>query len=344
MPREINLDEPHGSPYSAISALSTPTAGFPKASSYKNKTLFKSALPALSSDTASLRSSFLSEAGSVNNNGNQSTSRSITFKNAHRDGNRNSHVSGTNTRTSKKIDTAVIAQVGKDLQYVRSKQSFLSRSERFQKLVQQAFDSIDVDNSGTIDKTELYSGLILIHLNLAAYIGAAACRPVSKAYLDEIFDLLDTDGTGDLHRDEFLCIMTMLCSNIVLRVCIQIAMTFLIVPILAQYGMDLYEYLSGVVRIVIALLDAQEVLTEWLWKQTLNVMNLIVPSGIQSGIMLTKIKMEGYLPEDFAENLPITIATTLLGMLLVPWMLMRLDELYNRIATAKKDSKIKSQE
>lgn len=60
------------------------------------------------------------------------------------------------------------------------KSSFLTRSKTFQSLVNWSFDQVDTDGSGTIDKKELYAGLLLIHLHLAVYAGPAACEVSSS--------------------------------------------------------------------------------------------------------------------------------------------------------------------
>ena len=51
----------------------------------------------------------------------------------------------------------------------------LTRSKAFQKLASMTYDLMDTDKSGEIDKVELYAGLLMVHLKLAKYAGAAAC-------------------------------------------------------------------------------------------------------------------------------------------------------------------------
>ena len=57
-----------------------------------------------------------------------------------------------------------------------SESSMWSRSGHFRKLSDRAFELVDSDGSGYVDKKELYSGLLVIHLTLATYMGPAACR------------------------------------------------------------------------------------------------------------------------------------------------------------------------
>jgi hypothetical protein len=42
-------------------------------------------------------------------------------------------------------------------------------------MVTKAFNDCDTSKSGEVDKQELYAGLLLVHLKLAKFAGAAAC-------------------------------------------------------------------------------------------------------------------------------------------------------------------------
>lgn len=99
--------------------------------------------------------------------------------------------------------------------------SWLTRSKRFRQLSNWAFDVIDTDGSGNVDEKELYSGLLLIHLKLGCYAGPAACRPVDRQLVHDIFRKMDVDQSGSLDREEFLQVMMVLCSNVLTRVMVQ---------------------------------------------------------------------------------------------------------------------------
>ena len=54
--------------------------------------------------------------------------------------------------------------------------SWLIHSNVFVKYCDIAFDIVDADASGLVDETELYAGLLLIHLKLGSILGPAACK------------------------------------------------------------------------------------------------------------------------------------------------------------------------
>ena len=55
--------------------------------------------------------------------------------------------------------------------------TWLTRSKPFKRLTKWAFSVCDTDETGKVAKAELYAGIILVHLQLAKYAGAAACYP-----------------------------------------------------------------------------------------------------------------------------------------------------------------------
>jgi len=105
-----------------------------------------------------------------------------------------------------------------------------TRSKNFKKLTDWAFKTIDADGSGEVDKKELYTGLLMIHLKLATYAGPAACRPATREYCEKIFDQMDVDKSGELDREEFTEVMQIVCAQVFTRVAIQWTMTLMIVP------------------------------------------------------------------------------------------------------------------
>jgi hypothetical protein len=54
--------------------------------------------------------------------------------------------------------------------------SILLQSKHFLKYCDIAFDLVDTNGNGVVDETELYAGLLLIHLKLGSFLGPAACK------------------------------------------------------------------------------------------------------------------------------------------------------------------------
>ena len=100
-----------------------------------------------------------------------------------------------------------------------SSSSFLTRTKTFEKLAKYAFDMCNSDKeSGEIDKTELYAGILLVHLNLAKYAGAAACYPPSRATVEKLFDVVDVDNSKTIDEREFIHILKICSVDIASRV------------------------------------------------------------------------------------------------------------------------------
>jgi hypothetical protein len=56
-----------------------------------------------------------------------------------------------------------------------SKDNILTQSKPFQKLVDRVFAKCDTSKTGDVSKSELYAGLLTVHITLARYAGPAAC-------------------------------------------------------------------------------------------------------------------------------------------------------------------------
>lgn len=202
--------------------------------------------------------------------------------------------------------------------------SFFTRSARFQKMVDNVFVSIDTDNSGEVDKDELYAGLILIHLRLAAYVGPAACRPATKEYVEEIFDLLDVDESGELNREEFGTVMALLVSQITTRVFMYLVFPLAIIPFAAEFLVGL---LSGIE------------MDERIIAFANTTINVIVPEGMNDFFLASMEKVDNFIPDDLLEKLPLMFITTMLGFIALPWAVIQMDAFFNKMAASKKKGK-----
>ena len=88
-----------------------------------------------------------------------------------------------------------------------STSNFITRSLSFKRLCAYVFSICDAHKTGSINATELYAGVLLVHLNLAKYAGPAACFPASRSVVDKLFAASDDDKSGGIDAAEFEAIM-----------------------------------------------------------------------------------------------------------------------------------------
>ena len=83
-------------------------------------------------------------------------------------------------------------------------------------------DQPQKDGNGTkdcrIDVAQFYTGVLLVHLNLAKYVGVAACHPPTRDQITELFYLADADRSGSLNRQEFTNAVVVACTPITSRI------------------------------------------------------------------------------------------------------------------------------
>jgi hypothetical protein len=116
----------------------------------------------------------------------------------------------------------------------RNAANFVTRSRAFQKLTKWAFTVCDRDQTGQVGKSELYAGILLVHVQLAKYAGPAACYPPSRRVIDDLFDASDDDQSGYISEDEFSQIMVICCGQIASRMMVYYAIIVLLVPYTAS--------------------------------------------------------------------------------------------------------------
>jgi Ca2+-binding EF-hand superfamily protein len=202
-----------------------------------------------------------------------------------------------------------------------------------------AFKSIDIDKSGRVDKKELYSGLVLIHLKLAAYLGPAACRPATREYVEEIFEALDEDESGELDKEEFSKVITMLISQMTTRVILQLSMTLVIVPMIAGYVFNCicvgYKY----VRHIISNMNQFDKISSKISIMMEENIYSRMPDAVVAASAIIQAKVGNILTKELMETLPITIIGVLLGMLLVPWAFLKCDAIIEKMNSIHREKK-----
>ena len=101
----------------------------------------------------------------------------------------------------------------------------------FDAACQAAFAEVDIDHSGSIDKNELYVGVLELYLQLHRY--GLNIRTPPRDKVEKLMDLADTDGRG-LELEKFKEVIEPLVRQTFGRVILQIALT-IICPMIASY-------------------------------------------------------------------------------------------------------------
>lgn len=112
--------------------------------------------------------------------------------------------------------------------------NILTRSKAFKSLVDKVFTACDTSKSGDVSKSELYVGLLSVHITLARYAGPAACFPPSREVSDQLFEAADVDNSGGISKTEFENILMVLCAQILSRMMVYYGVLILFVPWFAK--------------------------------------------------------------------------------------------------------------
>eukprot|EP00929_Paragymnodinium_shiwhaense_P105868 TRINITY_DN70927_c0_g1_i1.p1 TRINITY_DN70927_c0_g1~~TRINITY_DN70927_c0_g1_i1.p1 ORF type:complete len:331 (-),score=51.70 TRINITY_DN70927_c0_g1_i1:214-1092(-) len=97
--------------------------------------------------------------------------------------------------------------------------------------IKHAFETVDIDKSGSIDRAELYAGVLLMYVEVNVWV------TVYAPTRDDVMGLMkriDADASGDLGYDEFKAILTILSEQILARAIMQLIFT-VACPIAAGY-------------------------------------------------------------------------------------------------------------
>jgi EF-hand domain pair len=257
---------------------------------------------------------------------------SIVHTTNHYNSNSSGGVPGILKKETKDYD-AIIAS--KRYQEQIKNASWFCRTKYFQKMCHMAFDAIDSDESGQVDEKELYAGLLLIHLQLGMYAGPAACRPLSREQVHTVFVKMDTDHSGTLNVLEFQSIMSVLFSNVLLRVIVQWSMTLMIVPWLAQF------ILSGIVTVITSItnvitnLDEHSAFFNFIELTIEGIAQFIYVTILPNFVKVTLSMIQRSIrlvPISIWKALPLTILSTVLGIVVVPYCIFQIDHYFQSLA------------
>mmetsp|Transcript_29024 Transcript_29024/g.33252 ORF Transcript_29024/g.33252 Transcript_29024/m.33252 type:complete len:205 (-) Transcript_29024:203-817(-) len=113
-----------------------------------------------------------------------------------------------------------------------------TRSKPFKSLVNKAFTACDLNQSGDVSRSELYSSLLYVHITLARYAGPTACFPPSREVSDQLFEAADIDQSNGIDKIEFESILMCCCAQILSRMMVYYSVLILFVPWLARHVLE----------------------------------------------------------------------------------------------------------
>lgn len=219
--------------------------------------------------------------------------------------------------------------------------SWFSRTHYFKEMSNWAFDVVDLDGSGFVDEKELYSGLLLIHLKLGSYAGPAACRPVARERVHDLFLKRDVDNSGTLDREEFGEMIAVLCGNVFTRVFAQWSLTLIIVPMVAKllldgvvslvsFCWDALTTLEGYDAIESAVLTQYNQIGGWFYEKSPD---FLMKAG--STFASRTYGILDMIPDSVWSTVPVTLVSCILGCLAVPYIIFKIDDFFQAIGERK---------
>lgn len=234
--------------------------------------------------------------------------------------------------------------------------SYWTRTKSFQKLCHWAFHTCDTSQTNHLSKDELYSGLLLVYINIARYAGPAACYPPSREVVDTLFDACDVDNSGSIEKDEFVSIMVILSSQLTSRIVTYYVFLILLLPYFVDGCMDLFRW-TGLVDVVKGMmgmdgasgvLDKSDSTADATLGVMTKMMNLITGTdgaggvldktdsmaGATPGVMM---RMMNLVPDTVWEQLPESVASFAIFSIVIPFCWNWVDEYLENVAERKKE-------
>ena len=94
------------------------------------------------------------------------------------------------------------------------------------KKLKHIFKTVDIDNSGSIDKKEAYSMVLLLYLYVAQYTTIYGKTVPSVEEIMKLYDKIDVNGDGKLNFEEFESMAIVLFEEVSTRVSTQIFLNY----------------------------------------------------------------------------------------------------------------------
>lgn len=115
----------------------------------------------------------------------------------------------------------------------------ITSSGWFQRKCRQAFVDVDIDKNGHVDLKETYIAVLLFYSKLST-----AVKGLIPPKIDDVKAIIEVVAANDesITEDEFVTLIVVLLEHLVKRVVLQIALAFMVTPLIAAYAWDLYSH------------------------------------------------------------------------------------------------------
>ena len=152
---------------------------------------------------------------------------------------------------------------------------------------------------------------------------------------------MDADGSGHLDKEEFAQVMMVLFGNVMMRVVFQYAATLMLVPLLAQYILKGLTFVFGLIpQIWNDYIDQYTPLDEFFEGASVQIQSKIIELTQRPDLVLKVRNMYSTvlekIPDSVWATIPLTLISSVLGMMIVPWTLMKIDDFFQSMANKKK--------
>ncbi len=107
-------------------------------------------------------------------------------------------------------------------------------SDLFLDMANEAFDECDMDNNGAISASEMYVGVLVLYDQINRIPWGGRKPPPKREHVLKVMAKYDFNGSGELNREEFICLCQDLSANIVVDVSKRIWLILIIFPMLAM--------------------------------------------------------------------------------------------------------------
>ena len=121
------------------------------------------------------------------------------------------------------------AQCKAEREKIHKKKNWITRSKTFQKIVEGAYNAVDLDSNGRLSAIEIYAAVLLVYVKLASQI--KGLKPPKMASIR--LHVRQVSGSNLVDREAFGAIMALLLQDIAARVAAHVLMVLVIVPLVA---------------------------------------------------------------------------------------------------------------